>query len=96
MPRYVVVTEREVAPQIVEMARDFVLRALPELDLGATPEIRFFADSRELPPGRVSTASLAHDAGLLLHRSFAPAAIGRASPYVRIREFGRQFQYPSA
>lgn len=57
MPRYVVVEEGEVDPRIVEIARVVVCRALPELDLGATPEIRWFADSRELQRGRVSAAS---------------------------------------
>lgn len=31
-------------------------RALPELDLGADPEIRWFADVRELPARRVAAA----------------------------------------
>lgn len=31
-------------------------RALPELDLGADPEIRWFADVRELPVRRVAAA----------------------------------------
>ncbi len=46
----------EVAPQIVAMAADMVRRALPELDLGAAPEIRWFADARELPAQRVAAA----------------------------------------
>ncbi len=38
------------------MVRDIVQRALPELELGATPEIRWFADVRELPRDRVAAA----------------------------------------
>lgn len=56
MPRYVIVPEREVAPRIAAMARDVISRGLPELDLGAVPEIRWFADTRELPASRVAAA----------------------------------------
>jgi hypothetical protein len=54
--RYVVVPEREVVPQVVEMARDAVRRGAAELDLGAVPEIRWFADTRELTRGQVAVA----------------------------------------
>jgi hypothetical protein len=57
VPRYVLVDEREVAPRIVAMARDIVRRALPGLDLGAAPEIRWFADARELTARQVAAAS---------------------------------------
>lgn len=56
MPRYVIVGEDEVEPRIVAMARDAMRRALPELDLGAEPELKWFADSRELSPTRVAAA----------------------------------------
>jgi hypothetical protein len=56
VPRYLLVRESEVEPDVLEMAREVVRRALPELNLGATPEIRWFADVRELSPGRVASA----------------------------------------
>lgn len=56
MLRYFVVPEREVEPTRLAMARDIVRRALPELDLGATPVIRWFADSRELRTEQVAAA----------------------------------------
>jgi hypothetical protein len=56
VPRYVLVPEAEVAPQVVAMASDIVRRALPEMDLGAVPEIWWFADTRELTARRVSAA----------------------------------------
>lgn len=54
--RYFVVPNSEVEPARLAMARDIVRRALPELDLGATPEIRWFADAREVRPEQVSAA----------------------------------------
>jgi hypothetical protein len=54
--RYVVVPEREVAADVVDMARAAVRRGAAELDLGAVPEIRWFADTHELPPGRLAAA----------------------------------------
>ena len=56
MLRYFVVPESEVEPSRLAMARDIVRRALPELALGATPEIRWFADARELRPEQVAAA----------------------------------------
>ncbi len=56
MLRYFVVPESEVEPARLAMAHDVVRRALPELDLGATPEVRWFAEARELPPEQVSAA----------------------------------------
>jgi hypothetical protein len=56
VPRYVIVPEQDVDAGLVAMARDAVRRALPELDLGAEPEIRWFADARELPHARVAAA----------------------------------------
>lgn len=56
MPRYVVVPEGEVAPDVVAMAREAVRRGAAELDLGEVPEIRWFADSRELPRRQVAAA----------------------------------------
>jgi hypothetical protein len=53
----VLVAEHEVEPRILSMASDVVMRALPELDLGAEPEIRWFADVRELPARRVAAAT---------------------------------------
>jgi hypothetical protein len=55
-PRYLIVDEFEVAPEVVEMAREAVRRAAVDLDLGVIPAIRWFADSRELPRGRVAAA----------------------------------------
>jgi hypothetical protein len=55
--RYVLVPESEVAPDMVAMASATVRRALPELGLGATPEIRWFADARELSARQVAAAS---------------------------------------
>jgi hypothetical protein len=55
-PTYLIVDEIEVAPQVVAMAREAVRRAAAELDLGVVPDIRWFADSRELPRGRVAAA----------------------------------------
>jgi hypothetical protein len=52
----VVVLESEVAPDVFEMAREVVRHAAAELDLGAIPEIQWFADSRELPARRVAAA----------------------------------------
>jgi hypothetical protein len=52
----VVVPESEVAPRVFEMAREVVRRAAAELGLGATPEIQWFADSRELPAQRLAAA----------------------------------------
>lgn len=54
--RYFVVPDSEVEPARLAMARDIVRRALPELNLGATPEIRWFADAREVRPEQVSAA----------------------------------------
>jgi hypothetical protein len=56
VPTYLVVPEGEVAQQVVEMAREAVRRAAIELQLGAIPEIRWFADSRELPARQVAAA----------------------------------------
>jgi hypothetical protein len=56
MVRYFVVPEGEVEPSRLAMARDVVLRALPELGLGATPEIRWFADAREVRPEQAAAA----------------------------------------
>ena len=56
MPRYLLVSEREVASDVVRMAHDVVQRAAADLSLGAIPEIRWFADSRELPPWQVAAA----------------------------------------
>lgn len=76
-PTYVVVKEHEVAPQVVEMAREAVRRAATELALGVVPEIRWFADSRELPHERVAAA----------REVFVPgdgdAKAGSVPPYVR-------------
>jgi hypothetical protein len=56
MPRYVVVPEGEVARRVVEMAHAAVVRGAADLDLGVIPEIRWFADVRELPRQRVAIA----------------------------------------
>lgn len=56
MPRYVPVPESEVSRDVVEMARAAVRRAAADLDLGALPQIQWFADARELPRGRVAAA----------------------------------------
>jgi hypothetical protein len=57
VPRYVLVDEDEVDPRVVAMADDVLRRALAELDLGATPRIQWFADTRELPASRVAAAT---------------------------------------
>ena len=57
MSRYIVVPESEVEANRVAMVRDIVRRALPELDLGAVPEIRWFADAREMTADQVAAAS---------------------------------------
>lgn len=56
MPSYVRVPEIEVDPGLRAAVQDIVSRALPELDLGAEPEIGWFADTRALPPDRVRAA----------------------------------------
>ncbi len=56
MLRYFVVPESDVEPGRLAMARDIVRRALPDLDLGATPEIRWFADAREVRPEHAAAA----------------------------------------
>lgn len=56
MHRYLVVSEGEVVPAVVGMAQEAVRRGATDLALGAVPEIRWFADSRELPRGRVAAA----------------------------------------
>jgi hypothetical protein len=57
VPRYVLVTEQQVAPNVLAMVHDGVRRAAPELSLGADPEIRWFADTRELPARQVAAAT---------------------------------------
>jgi hypothetical protein len=56
VPRYVLVREDEVAPDVVRLARDALQRAAADLELGVVPEIRWFADARELPGARVAAA----------------------------------------
>jgi hypothetical protein len=77
VPTYLVVSEREVAPDVVHMATEVVRRAAEELALGVTPEIQWFADSRELPARRVAAA----------REVFVPgdgiAKAGSVPPYVR-------------
>ena len=83
MPRYLRVAVGEVDPAIVEMANDVVRRALPELDLGAEPDIQWFADARELPAQRVAEAREVFVPG-----DGEPKA-GNVPPYVRYsREIG--------
>lgn len=77
MPRYLVVAEDEVAPDVVARTREAVRRALPELELGAIPEIRWFADSRELPARRVSAATEVYVPGDGLEKA------GSVPPFVR-------------
>ena len=55
-PRYLVVREDEVDPAVAEMAKRTIRGGTRMLELGAVPEIRWFADTRELPPSRVATA----------------------------------------
>lgn len=56
MPRYVRVPETEVDSGLREAVHDIVRGALPELDLGAEPEIGWFADTRALTPAQVRAA----------------------------------------
>lgn len=59
------------------MANDVMRRALPELDLGAEPEIRWFADARELPARRVAAAREVYVPG------DGEAKAGNVPPFVR-------------
>ena len=77
MPRYLVVPESEVAPEVVAMAADMVRRALPALELDATPEIRWFADTHELPADRVAAAREVFTPG------DGDAKAGSVPPFVR-------------
>ena len=63
MPRYVVVPESEVAPDRAAMAREAVRRGALELELGANPEIRWFADARELTAARRAAATAVYVPG---------------------------------
>jgi len=56
VPTYLLVSEDEVAPDILVMAQDVVRAAADERGLGVIPEIQWFADSRELPARRVAAA----------------------------------------
>ena len=56
MLTYVVIPESEVEPSRLANVLEIVRRALPELDLGASPEIQWFADARELTPEQVAAA----------------------------------------
>ena len=82
MPRYVVVPEGEVAPDVVAMARHAVEWAAADLDLGVTPEIRWFADARELPARQVAAAREVFVPG----DGFAKA--GNVPPFVRYSAVG--------
>jgi hypothetical protein len=77
MPKYILVAESEVEPRLVAMVHEVVRRALQELDLGATPEVQWFADARELSPARVEEASDVYVPG----DGFAKA--GSVPPFVR-------------
>jgi hypothetical protein len=56
VPRYVRVLETEVDPTLLAAVHDIVRRALPDLDLGAEPEVGWFADTRTLAPHQVRSA----------------------------------------
>jgi hypothetical protein len=56
VPRYLLVPENQVAPDVVAMAREAVRWAAADLELGVTPEIRWFADARELPSDLIAAA----------------------------------------
>lgn len=77
MPKYILVAESEVEPQLVAMVHEVVRRALPELDLGAMPEVQWFADVRELGPARVAAASDVYVPG------DGVAKAGSVPPFVR-------------
>jgi hypothetical protein len=77
VPRYVLIPEDGVAPDVVRMARAAVRRASAELDLGVVPEIRWFADARELPATVVAAAREIYVPG-----DGMPKA-GNVPPYVR-------------
>jgi hypothetical protein len=79
VPRYVLVDERDVAPDVRLMAESAVRWAAADLQLGAFPEIRWFADTRELPKSRVAAAAEVYVPGDGL-----PTA-GNVPPYVRYR-----------
>lgn len=59
------------------MARDAVRRGAEDLALGAVPEIRWFADVRELPRGRVAAAREVFTPG------DGDAKAGSVPPFVR-------------
>jgi hypothetical protein len=56
VPKYVRIPDSEVDPTLLAAVDDIVRRALPELDLGAEPEVGWFADTRKLPADRVRLA----------------------------------------
>ena len=56
MPKYVRVPATAVDSELRDGVHGIVLRALPELDLGAEPEIGWFADARSLTAEQVRAA----------------------------------------
>ncbi len=56
MPKYVRVPDTDVDAGLRQAVLQIVHRALPELHLGAEPEIGWFADSRTLPQEQVRAA----------------------------------------
>jgi hypothetical protein len=56
VPKYVRIRDTEVDPTLLASVHDIVRRALPDLDLGAEPEVGWFADTRTLPEDRVRSA----------------------------------------
>jgi len=56
VPRYMVVGDDEVDPEVLALARETVRRGALALDLGVVPQITWFADTHELPRARVAAA----------------------------------------
>jgi hypothetical protein len=77
VPRYVIVANDEVAPGVAATAREAVRRGAADLALGTLPEIRWFADSRELPRRQVAAAREVYVPG-----DGVPKA-GNVPPFVR-------------
>ena len=77
VPKYVRIPDSEVDPPLLAAVQDIVRRALPDLDLGAEPEVGWFADTRTLAPDRVRSAPAVFVPG----DGYAKA--GNVPPFVR-------------
>jgi len=75
--RYLIVSEDQVATDVLAMARDTVRWAAGDLDLGVVPVIWWFADARELPGRQVAAAREVYVPGDGI------AKAGNVPPFVR-------------